>query len=261
MKDSPALPSSEGPLLPFEGPCISGTFVKRVKRFSVALETGAGTLWVHSNNSGSMLGLTRPGTPVLASRAANPQRKLAYTQEAVWVGETEGGRPVEGRGFWTGVNTSVPNRMLEAAFLAGRLPFAEGCDQFAREVKRGASRLDACLSGPGLPALWVECKNVTMVEDGVACFPDAATERGRKHLLELMDIVRRGGRACMFYLVQRADGGCFGPADFIDPEYARLFYEAMAQGVEMHARRARVSPEGILLQGEIPVLKAPCLRG
>ena len=258
MKDSPAFPSGEGPLLPFEGPCLAGTFLQRVKRFSVALETGAETIWVHSNNSGSMLGLTRPGSPVLASRAANPKRKLHYTQEAVWLGETEGARPVEGRGFWTGVNTSVPNRMLEAAFHAGRLPFAQGYNRIAREVKRGASRLDACLAGPELPPLWVECKNVTMVEDGVACFPDAASERGRKHLLELMDIVRQGERACMFYLVQRADGGCFGPADCIDPEYARLFYEALAQGVEMHAWRARVCPEGVLLQGEIPVLEAPC---
>lgn len=261
MKDSPERGAGEGPLLPFEGPVIAGTFLKRVKRFSVALETGGGTVWVHSNNSGAMLGLTRPGAPVLASRAANPRRKLAYTQEAVWLGEADGGRPVAGRGFWTGVNTGVPNRMLEAAFRAGRLPFAGGYTRIAREVRRGASRLDACLAGPGLPLLWVECKNVTMVEDGVACFPDAASERGRRHLLELMDIVRQGGRACMFYLVQRADGGCFGPADCIDPEYARLFYEALAQGVEMHAWRGRVSPEGVLLQGEIPVLRAPCPEG
>ncbi len=260
MKDSPALQSGRGPLLPFAGPCITGAFVKRVKRFSVAIETGEGTVWIHSNNSGSMLGLTRPGAPVLASRAANPRRKLAYTQEAVWLGETRDGMPAAGRGFWTGVDTAVPNRMLEAAFLAGRLPFAGGCRHIAREVRRGASRLDACLTGPGTPPLWVECKNVTMVEDGVACFPDAATERGRRHLLELMDIVRQGGRACMFYLVQRADGDCFGPADFIDPEYASLFYEAMAQGVGMHAWRARVSPEGVLLQEALPVLGAPCGR-
>jgi len=260
MKESLASLPGEGPLLPFEGPCIEGLFIKRVKRFSVAIETPGGIAWVHSNNSGSMLGLTRPGTPVLASRAANPRRKLAYTQEAVWLGEMDGGRPVAGRGFWTGVNTSVPNRMLEAAFLAGKLAFAQGYTQITREVKRGGSRLDACLAGPGLPPLWVECKNVTMTEDNVACFPDAATERGRKHLLELSDIVRSGGRACMFYMVQRADGDCFAPADFIDPEYAALFYEALAQGVEMHAWRARVAPEGVLLQEEIPVLKSPCLR-
>ena len=139
----------------------------------------------------------------------------------------------------------------------GRLAFAAGYTQCRREVKRGESRLDACLTGPDLPPLWVECKNVTMVEDGVACFPDAATERGQKHLRELMDIVRCGERAAMFYLVQRPDGHCFGPADVVDPAYAALFYEAMDAGVEIYPYRASVSPAGIELEGLLPVASRP----
>ena len=110
---------------------------------------------------------------------------------------------------------------------------------------------------PHLAPLWVECKNVTMVEDGVACFPDAATERGQKHLRELMDIVRCGERAAMFYLVQRPDGHCFGPADVVDPAYAALFYEAMDAGVEIYPYRASVSPAGIELEGLLPVAPRP----
>ena len=224
-------------------------------------------VWVHCNNSGRMLGLTLAGAPLLASPAANPARKLPYTQEAVWLaeravpplpgGEDDTDGPAPGRGFWVGVNTSVPNRMIEAAFHAGRLDFAAGYTQCRREAKRGESRLDACLTGPDLPPLWVECKNVTMVEDGVACFPDAATERGQKHLRELMDIVRCGERAAMFYLVQRPDGHCFGPADVVDPAYAALFYEAMDAGVEIYPYRASVSPAGIELEGLLPVAPRP----
>ena len=92
-----------------------------------------------------------------------------------------------------------------------------------------------------------------MVEDDAACFPDAASERGRKHLRELMDIVAHGERAAMFYLVQRPDGRCFAPADFIDPAYAELFYEAVARGVEIYPYRAVVSPRGVDLGGLLPV--------
>jgi sugar fermentation stimulation protein A len=244
---------SDSPLIAFPRGCITGTFIRRVKRFSVEMETaGAGTperVWIHSNNSGSMLGLLRAGAPVLASPAANPARKLKWTQELAGLD-----------GMWVGVNTQTPNRLLEAAFHAGRLPWAAGYTMFRREARCGASRLDARMDAPqdsGLPPLWVECKNVTMVEDDVAAFPDAATERGQKHLREMMEIVRQGQRAAMFYLVQRADGHCFGPADYVDPVYAGLFYEAAAAGVEMYPHRALVSEHGIDLGPLLPVVPPP----
>ncbi|MBE6442954.1 MAG: DNA/RNA nuclease SfsA [Desulfovibrio desulfuricans] len=256
-----------GPLLPLPSGCVTAAFVERRKRFSVLLRCGNAEFWAHSNNSGSMLGLTRPGAPVLASPAANPARKLKFTQECVWLEEraVPAARPVprdapagaSGPGFWVGVNTSVPNRMLEAAFRAGRLPFARGYTALTREAKRGQSRLDGLFTGPGLPPLWVECKNVTLVEDDAACFPDAASERGQKHLRELMDIVAHGERAAMFYLVQRPDGRCFAPADVIDPDYAALFYTAMDAGVEMYPCRALINPRGIDLGALLPVRPAP----
>ncbi len=261
-------PASTPPLLPLPPHCIVAAFVARRKRFSVLLQHQGADLWVHSNNSGSMLGLCLPGAPVLASPASNPDRKLKYTQECVWLarravpelienthgsGAYESGAHSPASGFWVGVNTSTPNRMLEAAFHARRLPFAQGYTTLVREAKRGQSRLDGLLTVPGLPPLWVECKNVTMVEDNAACFPDAASERGQKHLRELMDIVACGERAAMFYLVQRPDGECFAPADFIDPAYAALFYEALSAGVEMYPFRALVSPAGIDLGPMLPV--------
>lgn len=261
-------PASTAPLLPLPPHCIVAAFVARRKRFSVLLQHQGADLWVHSNNSGSMLGLCLPGAPVLASPASNPDRKLKYTQECVWLahravpelvesahesGAHESGAHSPANGFWVGVNTSTPNRMLEAAFHAGRLPFARGYTTLVREAKRGQSRLDGLLTAPDLPPLWVECKNVTMVEDNAACFPDAASERGQKHLRELMDIVACGERAAMFYLVQRPDGECFAPADFIDPAYAALFYEALSAGVEMYPFRALVSLAGIDLGPMLPI--------
>lgn len=274
VNQSPVAPSPS-PLLPYPAQCAVGRFVSRHKRFSVALHLHGEETWVHSNNSGSMLGLKRPGMPVMVSPAANPARKLAWTQEAVWMNwgrphptprplphfqapcdadpRAYDAQPLAGSGFWVGVNTSTPNRLLAAAFAAGRLPFAAGYAHLQREAQRGDSRLDACLTAPGLPPLWVECKNVTMVEDEVACFPDAATERGQKHLRALMDIVAHGERGAMFYLVQRADGQCFGPADVIDPTYADLFWQALDAGVEIYPFRAHISAAGIDLGELLPL--------
>ena len=192
----------------------------------------------------------------LAQRAAPGAKDASAVENAARAGALP-----TGPGFWVGVNTATPHRMLEAAFRAGRLPFVRGYTELRREAKRGQSRLDGLFTGPGLPPLWVECKNVTMVEDDAACFPDAASERGRKHLRELMDIVAHGERAAMFYLVQRPDGACFAPADFIDPDYAGLFAEALAAGVEMYPFRAVVSPAGIDLGEELPLAGRLALGG
>ena len=188
-------PGPTAPLLPLPPHCIVAPFVARRKRFSVLLQHQGADLWVHSNNSGSMLGLCLPGAPVLVSPASNPDRKLKFTQECVWLarravpelvesahesgphesGAYESGALSPASGFWVGVNTSTPNRMLEAAFHARRLPFAQGYTTLVREAKRGQSRLDGLLTAPDLPPLWVEGKNVTMEEDNTACFPDAAS--------------------------------------------------------------------------------------
>ena len=102
--------------------------------------------------------------------------------------------------------------------------------------------------------LWVEAKNVTLVEEEVAYFPDAATTRGQKHLRELMALAESGQGAACFFLVQRSDARCFGPADFIDPEYAKLFWRALDAGVTMHAWEAAPGPDGIDLKRPLPLV-------
>ena len=129
----------------------------------------------------------------------------------------------------------------------------KGYTQFRAEAVRGSSRLDALLTGEGLPPLWVECKNVTMSEAGVAAFPDAVSERARKHMLEMASIIACGERAAFFYCIQRPDAACFAPADYVDPRYAEAFYAAAEAGVESHAHLVPASPQGIDLGPEIPV--------
>lgn len=218
----------------------------RRMRFLVDVVFDDGTrATAHTNNTGSMAGLLRPGRRLLLSVSDNPRRKLPYTLEAVNVA-----------GDWVGVNTLTPNRMLKSAWQAGALP-VEGFDTFKSEAKAGNSRLDGLLTGPR-GRLWVECKNVTLAEYGVALFPDAPTQRGRKHLQELMQLATGGDRVALFLLVQRPDADCFAPADFIDPEYARLFYRAMDAGLMAWPHVARVTTEGVFLGRRLPV--SDCAR-
>lgn len=241
-------------LVPTPQPVVFATFVRRRQRFLIDVENAAGAFTAHANNTGSMLGLLRPGAMAALSTSDNPKRKLAHTLEMVSV-------PDYGGPMWVGVNTMTPNRLLRAAFERGLLPEAAGYDGFKPEPRFADGRLDALLSGPaGL--LYVETKNVTMVEDGAASFPDAATERGCKHLRELTRLVRQDGgarkiRAACFFLIQRPDGECFCPADYVDPEYARLFWQALDAGVDMLPYRARVSPQGIGLGERLPLARRP----
>lgn len=228
-------------LLPFTEPVTGGVFLRREKRFRVEADIEGRRVWTHTNNSGSMMGLLNSGARAVFTKSANPNRKLSYTLELL-----------ELFGFWVGVNTLTPNRLLKTAHMAGALPETHGYTSFTPEKKIGDSRIDAFLQGPQ-GDLYVEAKNVTMVEDDVAVFPDAVTVRGQKHMRELMRLAGQGVRVAVFFCIQRPDGHCFGPADYVDPEYARLFYEAVDAGVEMWPYRAEAGPEGITLGKRVPV--------
>lgn len=227
-------------LLPLPDGWIYANFVRRVKRFSVELDLNGKRFWAHTNNSGAMLGLLRRGAPVVLSPKAGGNKKYLWTLERIWAG-------TQNNGVWVGVNTLTPNRLLKAAFKENLLEFAQGYEQLQTEKKTMNSRLDGYFTGSGRAPLWVECKSVTLVEDGVAAFPDAVSERAQKHIKALMEIIKKGERGAMFFLVQRPDGQCFAPADYIDPLYSRYFYEAVQYGVEAYAYEARLLPEGIAL--------------
>lgn len=234
------------PVIPHPPGTFQARLVSREKRFTIhALDDAGRPFCAHTNNSGSMLGLIRDGMPALFSPAANPNRKLPYTLEAVQVD-----------GMWVGVNTSTPNRMLAAIMRSADMRQEldlSGYETFAAEKRSGDSRFDGRLDGPNLPTCWLEAKNVTLVEEEMAYFPDAATERGRKHLAELAALAAAGMRAGILCLVQRSDGACFAPADFIDPQFADVFYQAMAAGVEVWPYVARVDETGVVLEHCLPV--------
>ncbi|MHB1204486.1 MAG: DNA/RNA nuclease SfsA [Rhodospirillaceae bacterium] len=222
----------------FSTPLIEGRLVQRYKRFLADVRLPNGEVVVaHCANSGSMLSVKEPGSRVWLSPAADPNRKLRYTWELI---EVENGM--------VGINTGLPNRIVAEAIAGGLIPELTGYPVLKREQKYGKnSRIDILLEGPGRPPCYVEVKNVTLkrVAGDLAEFPDAVTARGAKHLKELTDIVAAGGRAVMFYLVQRTDCRRFAVAADIDPAYGEGLTAAMAAGVEALCYGCRVGPDAI----------------
>lgn len=230
----------------FPAPLIEGTLVRRYKRFLADVALADGTVvTVHCANPGSILGLAEPGMRVLLSRSTNAARKLPLSWELV---------EAPNCGL-VGINTALPNRLVEEALRAGRIPELAGYPELRREVPYGkASRVDFVLSGPDRPHAYVEVKNVHFSRvAGLAEFPDSVTARGARHLDELAAMVASGHRAAMLYLVQRTDSVRLAICRDLDPAYGAAFDRARAAGVEMIAYRCAITPGEIAVGAAIPV--------
>ena len=188
------------------------------------------------------MGCKEPGSAVYVSRSGNERRRLAYTWEMIRV-----------NGGWVGINTLHPNRLVTEGIDTGVIRELQRCESIRREVcTRQGTRLDLCLqTNHGL--CFVEVKNVTLAVDGAAAFPDAVSERGTKHLKELMWLCRRGHRAVVVFIVQRSDCDFFRPADEIDQEYGRWLRRAVKAGVEALPYCARVTPKETVLTERLPI--------
>ncbi|MBA3010555.1 MAG: DNA/RNA nuclease SfsA [Proteobacteria bacterium] len=223
---------------------IQGRLVRRYKRFLADVElTDKKTIIAHCPNSGSMKGCAEPGAPVWISQSNNPKRKLGYTWELIQTKDS-----------MIGVNTQVPNRLVKAAIENGQVAELNAYTQVRSEVKTSEhTRLDLLLENGSGKSCYVEIKNCTLVEKGVAMFPDAVTVRGQKHLDELVRLKRQGHRAVIFYLIQRMDATLFTPAVMIDPLYAQKLKGAVANGVEIVTRDTFIDTRIIRLRNAVEV--------
>ncbi|MFO1152509.1 MAG: DNA/RNA nuclease SfsA [Rhodospirillales bacterium] len=228
---------------------VPATLIRRYKRFLADAVLASGEIvTAHCPNSGSMLSVNAPGSEIWLSRNDAPSRTLRYTWELVRVGDT-----------LVGINTGRPNALVAAAIAGGDIPELAGYDRLRREVRYGGNcRIDLLLEKDGERPCYVEVKNVTLKRDPAAEapveFPDSVTQRGRKHLSALADVVSVGGRAVILYLAQRGDGCGFAIATDIDPAYAEAHRAAIHRGVEALCYRCHVSTSGIHLAGPMKMV-------
>ncbi len=222
--------------------------IQRYKRFlaDVILPSGE-TITLHCPNTGSMKNCVQPMSPCWYSTSVSVTRKYPNTLEIVTTPS----------GDLAGINTSRSNGLVDAAIRAGVISELQGYDNIRREVVYGSekSRIDFLLEHKSKKC-FVEVKNVTLMEaKGQGLFPDAVSERGTKHLRELMQMVREGHRAVLLYCVQHTGIDWVEPADAIDPVYGKTLREAIASGVEVIAYGAEIKPElgRIVLQKKLAV--------
>lgn len=234
-----------------ELPTLQGTLIKRYKRFLADVEMPDGeVLTAHCPNTGSLKGCLQPGARVVLRDSQNPNRKLPLTLQTIEV-----------EGTWVNVDTGLPEALALEAVQNDAIPALRGYESVRTQVKYGQnSRIDLLLESEKKGRCYVEVKNTTLVEGQRGLFPDAVTERGRKHLYELADMVDSGHRAVMLYIVSRADVKSFGPAAEIDPAYTAALAEVMERGVEALAYSTVVEPDRFELGQKLRVAKPSAAR-
>jgi sugar fermentation stimulation protein A len=203
------------------------------------VETENGAEVCHVKNTGRCRELLVPGATVYLERAENPLRKTALDLIAV----EKGPRLIN-------MDAQAPNRVFGEWAAAGN--FLPEVTAVRAEYVYGESRLDFCLTTPrGLHL--VEVKGVTLEEGGFARFPDAPTERGVKHVRELMRAVEQGLDATLFFVVQMEGVRSVAPNDATHPAFGAALREAAAAGVRIAAWDCTVKPDAIVMRSPVPV--------
>ena len=222
---------------------VRATFLDRPNRFIADVCIGGEETRVHVKNTGRCRELLVPGATVYLEdlRDARLERKTGYDLIAV---EKQCG---DGRSL-INMDSQAPNRVAEEALREGRLTIP-GMGRLVcvrREVTYGASRFDLYAEDEAKKAL-IEVKGVTLERDGMALFPDAPTERGVKHVRELIRARRDGYEAAIVFVIQMERICSFQPNDETHPQFGEALRQAWAAGVHVLAFSCRVEPDALAL--------------
>ena len=217
---------------------VRGRFLSRPNRFIALVDIDGAETVCHVKNTGRCRELLVPGAEVYLVPGTAPGRKTPYDLVAV-----------DKSGVLINMDAQAPNRVFAE--------FARTFDPQALSVRPefrfGDSRLDFCLERPDGLHL-VEVKGVTLESGGHARFPDAPTERGVKHLRELMRAVEQGHRATAFFVIQMAQVADFAPNDDTHPAFGAALRQAAAAGVQVVAYACRVTPDTMSIDRPVPVI-------
>ncbi len=222
-------------------PTVRAEFLRRDNRYRVTVRLDGREISAHLADPGRLAELLVPGRPLWLTPASGPKRVTGYD---VLLAESDG--------VLVCIMPRLANIVAEEALaagwhLGGRYPDCR------REVRLGASRIDLLMSGPS-GRCWVEVKSCSLVEQGLALFPDAPTERGRRHVLELAQAMDAGDAAAVVFVIPRPDAERFAPNLATDPAFGRALAGAYARGLGVHALLCDVSREEIRVSREVPVI-------
>ena len=223
---------------------IKGNLIKRYKRFFVDVKINKEIVTAHCPNTGSMKGLLDEGNEVYLLQNDNPKRKLKYGLEII-----------KAKNKLVGVNTHLANKIVNHGLTNNLINELKNNDSIKQEVFfNKETRFDFLLQ-KNKQKIFVEVKNVTLFRDKkTAEFPDAITSRGSKHLLELIDAIKKGYKAYLIYLVQIQNMEYFKIAKDIDIEYNKNYLIAKKAGVNFLAYRCKINSKQILIDKKLKIL-------
>ncbi|NLX70768.1 MAG: DNA/RNA nuclease SfsA [Clostridiales bacterium] len=223
---------------------VPGTFLSRDNRFVARCEIDGTTEIVHVKNTGRCRELLIPGATVYLEKHNNPRRKTRYSLIAVEKGD-----------MLVNIDSLAPNKVLQEALVQGfGLPWVKDEMNFIKtETVYGNSRFDIYAEA-GDHRIFIEVKGVTLENEGIAMFPDAPTQRGVKHLEELMRAVKNGYSGCVAFVVQMKGVRCVMPNDAMHAEFGKTLREAHKAGVHIVAYDCIVKPDEIIMDEMVEVV-------
>jgi sugar fermentation stimulation protein A len=221
---------------------VDGIFLERPNRYLARVQVDGEEVLAHVPDPGRLPGLMLAERKVRLVHQPSPKRKTDYTLVLVRHGS-----------IWVSAFPVFANTLVQDALMARALPFLQDYSDFASEVRMGNSRFDFRLGFPESPA-YVEVKSVSLVENGQGRFPDAPTERGVKHVRELMQLCLKGYRTAVVFVSQRSDTRSITTNDDIDPVFGEELRKAKAGGVELYGMNCKVTPTTISLNEEVEVV-------
>lgn len=218
-------------------------FVKRPNRFNANVIYNGEEIVVHVPNTGRCKELLIPGATVLLREENNPNRKTKFDLIAVYK---------EGKNI--SIDSQIPNKVVKEALLNKAVDKLVEYTNILSEKTFGSSRFDFKLSKDSGEEYYLEVKGVTLEENGECRFPDAPTERGAKHLLELIEVKKSGRGAGVLFLIQMEDAINFTANDERDPKFGEALRKAKSEGVDIFAYSCKVNEEGITLDKPIEII-------
>jgi len=221
---------------------VDGIFLERPNRYLAKVTIEGVEVFAHVPDPGRLPGLMIPGRKVRLVYNPGPKRKTDYTLVLVRHGS-----------LWVSVYPVFANALVKEALEKRSLPFLTGYEKYVSEVKMGNSRFDFQLEFGGSLA-YVEVKSVSLVEDTVGKFPDAPTERGVKHLQELIELRKQGTRAAVLFISQRSDTRSIVPNDAVDPKFGDWLRKAHEQGVELYGHNCKVTSSTVSLDKSVEIV-------
>ena len=223
---------------------VKGKLIRRYKRFFTDVKLDKETVTAHCPNTGSMNGLLDEGNEVYLLKNDDPKKKLKYSLEII-----------KSRNNLVGVNTHMANKIANHGLKNNLIKELQNNDKIKSEVfYNKETRFDFLLEKKK-QKIFVEVKNVTLFRDkSTAEFPDAITSRGSKHLITLIDAIKKGYKTYLLFLVQIQNMEYFKIANDIDIEYYKNYLMAKKAGVNFLAYRCHINPKKIYIEKKLKII-------